>query len=308
METIHPWFEPTDTLRKLPRDKWHALMTREEHAFLSGIIKQIKPKKILEVGIAFGGTSALIIKSLEMEGIDSDVFSIDLNPVFRGEKTGYMINNITVPKNIKHSLVVGDLLKDKIDEIGGGIDLVILDTTHNIPGEILEFLTVLPFMSQDATVVLHDVVLSNKKATHNNQTGRSLRKICPKVLFSTVKAQKFYNYGNKIDLFPSNIAAFKINNSTYDNIEDLFFSLSHLWWDDWSKEVLDSYREYLSKFYPSHCIQLWDLIINNQQTYNRNIAKLKKYLRWYDSILLSYKENIIHYYLKLLKNKMRFIK
>ena len=75
-------------------------------------------------------------------------------------------------------------------------------------------------------------------ATHNKQIGRSLRKICPKVLFSTVAGERYYNYGKDKDLYPSNIAAFKINGSTYDNIEVLFFSLSHLWFEDWSKEVL----------------------------------------------------------------------
>lgn len=81
----------------------------------------------------------------------------------------------------------------------------------------------------------------------------------------------------------SNIAAFKINSSTYENIEDLFFSLSHTWYDDWSKEELDSYRQFLSKYYSPKCMMLWNLIINNQQDYKENIAFVRKYLSRLDS-------------------------
>ena len=168
-------------------------MTREDHGFLSGIIRDLKPKKILELGIAFGGTTSMIIKSLELSGIECEMFSIDLNHTFRDKETGYMIKNISIPSYIKYSLTIGKVLKDKIGEIGGDIDLVILDTNHNIPGEILEFLIVLPFMSRDGVVVIHDVVLNNVLATRKRNIGRSLRKICPKVLFSTVTAEKYYN-------------------------------------------------------------------------------------------------------------------
>lgn len=308
MKKIKPWFEPTDALRKLPRDQWRALMTREEHGFLSGIIEELKPKKILEVGIAFGGTSAMIIKSLELAEIECVMYSVDLNYVYRGIEVGSMLKNITLPQFVMHSIIKGKLLKDIIEQIGGDIDLVVLDTSHNIPGEILEFLTVLPFMSKNGVVVLHDVILCNKMVTHNRQIGRSLRKICPKVLFSTVSAEKYYNYGEDKDLYPSNIAAFKINDSTYDSIEDLFFSLSHLWFEDWSKEVLDSYREFLSKYYPLQTIRLWDLIINNQQKYKSNIAILAKYLKRIDSITSRNKENIFIYYLKFLRNRLIFNK
>lgn len=283
MKKIEPWFEPTDFFRKFPRDKWHALMSREEHGFLSGIIKDLKPKKILEVGIAFGGTTAMIIKSLELAGLESELFSIDLNKEYRGREIGYSLKNIKRPPFVKHFLITGKLLKNHIGEIGDGIDLVVLDTSHNIPGEILEFLTVLPYMSKDGIVVLHDVHLSNILATSKKQVGRSLRKICPKVLFTTVSGEKYYNLEGKKGPSLSNIAAFKINVSTFDNIGDLFFSLSHTWWDDWDKDILDSYREYLSKFYSPQCITLWDLIISNQQEYKGNIATKRKYLSRLDN-------------------------
>lgn len=283
MEQIKPWFHPTDILRKLPKDKWVSLMLREEHGFISGIIKELKPKKILEVGIAYGGTTAMIIKSLEMAGIESEIYSVDLNSCYRGKEIGYLLKNIKHPSYIKHSLITGELLKDCIEKIGGDIDLVILDTSHNIPGEILEFLTVLPYMSKDGMVVLHDVHLSNQKIAKKREAGRSLRKICPKVLFTTVSAEKFYNFENEKGLCLSNIAAFKINDSTYDNIEDLFFSLSHTWWDDWDKAVLESYREYFSRHYSPQCIALWDLMISDQQKYRGNIAFIRKHLSLLDS-------------------------
>ena len=47
---------------------------------------------------------------------------------------------------------------DVIDEIGSDIDFLILDTLHIVPGEILDFLVCLPYLTKDAIVVLHDAI------------------------------------------------------------------------------------------------------------------------------------------------------
>ena len=41
----------------------------------------------------------------------------------------------------------------------GCIDFCLIDTSHLIPGEILDFLMILPYLKDNATVVFHDVKL-----------------------------------------------------------------------------------------------------------------------------------------------------
>jgi len=41
--------------------------------------------------------------------------------------------------------------------IGNNIDMVFIDSAHFEPGEILDFLIVLPFLKEEAIVMFHDI-------------------------------------------------------------------------------------------------------------------------------------------------------
>lgn len=74
---IENWYEPADELGEFTLV---AEMTRWESGFLCGLLKKFKPKKILEVGVAGGGTSVIIRKALEMLGLSQTLhFSGDLS-------------------------------------------------------------------------------------------------------------------------------------------------------------------------------------------------------------------------------------
>lgn len=53
-------------------------MTAFESAFVCGMLKKFKPKKILEIGVASGGTTAVILQCLEDIGQPYELHSIDL--------------------------------------------------------------------------------------------------------------------------------------------------------------------------------------------------------------------------------------
>lgn len=80
-------------------------MSEFESAFLCGAIKQFRPKKIVEVGVAGGGTTAIILQALEDLGESYEMHSIDAAPTFYRDKTkpaGFMAafaleNNLFAP-------------------------------------------------------------------------------------------------------------------------------------------------------------------------------------------------------------------
>lgn len=80
-------------------------MSEFESAFLCGAIKQFRPKKILEVGIAGGGTTAIILQALEDLGEPYEMHSIDNSATFYRDRTkpsGFMAafakdNNLFIP-------------------------------------------------------------------------------------------------------------------------------------------------------------------------------------------------------------------
>jgi predicted O-methyltransferase YrrM len=53
MKDIDLLYEPLEILDKL--SETGAMMSRDEHAFLCGLIRTYRPKKIVEVGVARGG-------------------------------------------------------------------------------------------------------------------------------------------------------------------------------------------------------------------------------------------------------------
>ena len=224
------------------------LMNEIESAFLCGALKTFRPKKILEVGVAAGGSTAIILQTLEEIGEPFEMHSIDIAERFYSDETepsGFLgmfaKENIFGKLRGVHKFHLGKILPQVIDEIGGGIDFVILDTVHKLPGELLDFLAVLPYLMDNAVVVLHDVSLHQYTHCENdNATG---------ILFGAVTAEKFLNFQTDEYFFRyPNIAAFRINEQTTLNIENVFIALTLRWYYFPDEQVV-VYRQHYRRFY-----------------------------------------------------------
>lgn len=167
-------------------------MSRDQIAFLCGLLKWKKPRNIVEIGVAEGGTTAVIIKCLEALGNYVEYHAVDILETCwndRCKDTGYMVNEVhnNIPKQVKLIWHLGNFLPNYLEEIGNEIDFVILDTVHAVPGEILDFLCVYPFLNKDAVVVFHDITLC--KGIGNEQS------ICTNVLYGGLAGLKLLPEG-----------------------------------------------------------------------------------------------------------------
>ena len=152
-----------------------------------------------------------------------------------------------------HEFHLGKVLPQVIDEIGGDIDFVILDTVHLLPGEVLDFTAVLPYLKIGSVVVMHDV--SIHQTTYPNATSNG-------ILFSAVTAEKFLNFDeNELFRYP-NIAAFKINEQTAENIENAFLTLILRRVYLPSEEQLVAYRRHYRRFYPAEPCEIFQEAID----------------------------------------------
>ena len=241
------------------------LMNEVESAFLCGMIEQFSPKKIVEVGVAGGGTTAIILQALEDLGESYEMHSIDAAPTFYRDKTkpaGFMAafaleNNLFAPPHSTlsgtHEFHLGKFLPQVIDDIGNEIDFVILDTMHIMPGEGLDFLAVLPYLKPEAVVVMHDVSM--------NQNKQSPSAHATTVLFSAVTADKFLNFlpgdvGSKY-VYP-NIAAFQINGQTAVYAENIFLTMILRWTYLPSRDEINLYRAHYRRHYPQELCKIFD--------------------------------------------------
>jgi predicted O-methyltransferase YrrM len=109
------------------------------------LVRKFKPRKKLEVGVAEGGSSIIILYA-NQNIKNSHLYSIDISP---HEKIGFCVKNI-FPELLKRwSLFKGNVAAKFIEEIGGGIDMVFIDSSHYEAGEILDFLIILPFLKKE---------------------------------------------------------------------------------------------------------------------------------------------------------------
>ena len=71
----------------------YAEMTCWQLSFLCGLIKKYSPRKILELGVSAGGTSAVLMNTLTILGSEAKYYSVDIAEnyyVDERQKTGFV--------------------------------------------------------------------------------------------------------------------------------------------------------------------------------------------------------------------------
>ena len=233
-------------------------MSRSESAFICGLIRKRKPKKVLELGVAAGASSSIMYQCLKDEnGENFEMFSVDISERLWSDpnkKTGWVFDTAKeFLGETFHSMYLGNSIVNVIDEIGADIDFVVMDTVHSLPGEILDFIAIYPYLSKDAIVCLHDISLNQRYPTY-------YKSMATNVLFHSVTGDKYLNHitdsnGNRI--YP-NIGAFGLRKETGENIIDLFLALTLRWAYIPSRSSWLEYRSFIEKQYRKELIDILD--------------------------------------------------
>ena len=208
----------------------NTLITEVEQRMILELIRLKHPRKILEIGVHAGGTSVLILHCLHMLGLSSELYSVDLaeqiHAADREREPGFLVSELCsqYPCSDHWKLYTGCTVAHVIEEIGNDIDFVILDAAHILPGEVLDFLTIFPYLSKDATIVMHDILAATE--------GLAADWYATGILYFSVLADKF----SLIRDFPGalygsicNIGAFQINEDTKKCLENIFLTLYLPW-------------------------------------------------------------------------------
>ena len=266
------WEVRPKAMSKVTRVENEPEMSKFESAFLCGLIKEKQPKKILEIGVAAGGTTAIIMQCLNDLGIeDCEFISVDLyEKYYRGDgrETGFLGREMEKKlPHVNHRFVLGHVIAEKIEQIGGGIDFVILDTVHCLPGEVLDFPVILPFLSKKAVVVLHDVAYHQYCAKEGMAT---------QVLLDAITGEKFFPLGlDKTQPLP-NIAAVRVNDDTAKYVDSVFHSMVLPWCYIPGESEIQAYRKFYRKYYGSDLIEMFDVAYRLNQKLLRKSQLMNK--------------------------------
>lgn len=264
--------EPIQILSKLSNE-YTAEMREGQLAFLCGLIKKYSPKKIVEIGVAAGGTTAVMLNCINMLNLETQLFSVDLSEDFYvdpSKKTGYLAEECKtiLNKQLNHTLYTGKYAVERIKDIDKDIDFLVLDTVHVLPGEILDFLAYYPYLKKECVVVLHDTAM--------NQYSDNKDAFATRVLLSSVAAIK-------ILYEDANIAAFIVSDDTTKYIDNIFSALMVTWKYLPGEREIQLYRDYYNKYYTSENLKMFDMALEmNQKSVSRKVdLKVEEFLKVY---------------------------
>ena len=255
-------------LNKIKNKLSNALLEKIDMRFINGMIRKYKPKKILEVGVASGGSSAIILNAIQNIE-NSHLYSIDkLINAFKkkNKETGWIVKEKFRNLLNKWTLYTGGITANFIEKIGGDIDFVFIDTVHYAPGEWLDILQILPFLKKkNAIVMLHDIKYQFfiKKVFYSSNDH----------LFTYLRGEKIMP---KVPEVIPNIGAVLLDNNQEKNYFDYFFALTSTWSYIPDIEEWNFIRNFLSKYYSKELIEIYDSSYKMNKNYKRILKKKKE--------------------------------
>lgn len=226
-------------------------MTDSERFFLNGVIRYFKPKKMLEIGVSAGSSTAVMLNAIR-DMPETKLYSIDISKqCYREEEktTGYIVSEQfpDLTKNTDNTdkwiLKSGAMAHAFMDEIGNDIDFCFIDTAHYLPGEILDFLMVLPYLAKNAVLIMHDISLQ----THMNPKAKL--HYAASVLLGHTQGTRLIPVNTEYLLFP-NIGGVILADTVREDMWPYFNALL-LPWDDWyyNESNWESVRKHLARYY-----------------------------------------------------------
>src|SRR5262249_32603996 len=150
----------------------------------------LKPKKIVEVGVASGWGSVIFMQALENAGAeDYNYFGVDIaERVFYDANyaTGQAVEKVVTTLATRDQLLTGQEIAEADPEIAGDIDLAFIDAHHMHLWATLDLLSLLPFLVPGSWVALHDLNLCRKADQEHRNRG-------PKYLFDAWDGDKAHS-------------------------------------------------------------------------------------------------------------------
>lgn len=125
-------------------------MCEPDRIMLYALIRGLRPQRVLEIGVRWGGGARIISSALEDNG-SGKAIGIDPEPkAFRPSKSDLFA---------RYELIEGyspGAIPDAVAKLGGPIDLVLIDAMHTHDHVLADFSGVVPHLKQGSHVLLHD--------------------------------------------------------------------------------------------------------------------------------------------------------
>jgi predicted O-methyltransferase YrrM len=224
------------------RPKWAvASISDFDASFFAGLAIATSPKKIVEVGVASGWGSALLLRALSKDrNLDFQYYGVDISERFFYDSayaTGQAVEAVVPDLKSRYQLITGHSIAEVSERIGTGVDFAFIDAHHMHPWATLDLLSVLPFLKPTSWVALHDLSLCRKEDQEHRNRG-------PKYLFEGWEKDKAHSVQ-----IPTMAGAIRIGDRTEDHLPLLLDILYTPWELPVEQRYISAVTSLISKNY-----------------------------------------------------------
>jgi predicted O-methyltransferase YrrM len=167
-----------------------ASISERDAAFFTGLAMEVRPSKVVEIGVASGWGSCVLLSALDVAGrSDAELHGVDIASRFFYDEayaTGQCVAEVLPECVTRYRLRTGVTIGECAPAIGGGIDFAFIDAHHMHPWATLDLLAILPFLVPGSWVAMHDLNLSRKEDQEHRNRG-------PKYLFEAWEDDRLHS-------------------------------------------------------------------------------------------------------------------
>ena len=167
-----------------------ASISEIDASFFAGLVVETRPRKLVEIGVASGWGSCVLLEALTSAGLaDSELYGVDIADRFfydAAYATGQCVADVMPDRLSRYRLLTGVTIGECATQIGGNVDFVFIDAHHMHPWAVLDLLAVMPSCKPETWIAMHDLNLSRKEDQEHHNRG-------PKYLFEAWDGDKVHS-------------------------------------------------------------------------------------------------------------------
>lgn len=253
------------------------IMALNDASMINGLIRKLKPKNLLEIGVARGGSSILILNAIK-DFPDSRLVSIDIREQFFGnmtKKTGYLVKEKFPELANKWTLFLGDWPYKFLPKLNLKFEFVFLDSAHVIPGEVMNLIEIFPFLEENAIIVLHDITW-HFFPVYNTNFNIFDSKVMPSQIFlmSSLIGEKILLPEGTNSFINIGVVCLSKNQKKY--FMNYFLLLMNIWQYLPTNEQLDGLRKFIIKYYDNKLfLRIFDFSVEKNIKFFQNLKENK---------------------------------
>lgn len=148
------------------KEKSQKSLSDENVLWICQMIEKYRPKRILEIGVSTGGSTAVYLNCIKDLRLDTELISVDSEEIAIYKKgkpeIGSEIYALSDYLDLtRFKLIKGKYIPEIVNDIGT-FDMVIMDTVHFVPGEILDLMCLKNNIHDNTIIIVDDINIESR--------------------------------------------------------------------------------------------------------------------------------------------------